>query len=310
MSAIFNTLNYQSIGYVTQTQLQTVANQKVGKSQLTTTGAANGVLQLTSASATTVAKLILTGATGPHIQATSGNRIFFNDVNGPGSETGTVMSFASGTTTRNLIMTMSKTGTRSGFMGVDSSNLTLGCESTGSVMIQTGMQYASSNILSSGTNQLTIANTGVVSTSAAGSLSVGTGGISTTGKVTNYNGVNTAGLGLFPIIQQITATTGSSNTTLLTFTPTVNTECILFMYAATSAYTSGSPAFQYTYTDGITSNVIAPTGISFSASAGVLSQAFIPPSYINIKANTTFTIAVSGTYVATWSVSAKLLQAS
>lgn len=183
MSSIFNTLNYQVVGAVTQAQLAAGLNQRVSKNQLTTTGTFGGVLQLTSAGATSLSRLNLIGTNYPHIMANSSNRIIFNDVAGGVNDTGTVVTFGSASSSRNMLLGFTKTGVKTAWLGMDGSNVILGPESTGGLVVKTGLSFNSTNILGSGSTIFSVDQTGLASTSAAGSVAAGTGGISTTGGI-------------------------------------------------------------------------------------------------------------------------------
>lgn len=361
-----------SNAFVTWSKLLNLLAGKVNVSQLTKTGAANGVAQIDSnnvlnlvsgnisnqltvgvGGVTMTGNVVQTGTTSissgtngivsngniacggtlamnstnyPQVVANSHNRLTFGESIPPGAETGTVVCCGSGSSSRNILFTFAKTGVRTGFIGMDGINMTVGCESTGGLIFATNLVYASSNILASGTTQLTIANSGAITTAANGSVSVGTGGISTTGKLTALNGITTA--------------TGSNGTVLCGATGIINSllgsnigtgylvcsltvPSVLGSYPITIAgcidmlaFTSGSQYFAVTYTNSGGSTVtnaglagLIPGSSLNAGSIGAVGQFCLFNTTFYVKASTTVTLKVLGSGTNTSNVTGSIYYA-
>ena len=102
------------------------------------------------------------GTNYPQIKTNSANRLCFGESGPPGNETGTVVCYGSGSNTRNMIFTLSKTAVKTGFFGNSGSNMVVGIETGAGIQFRTGMVYNSSDILASGTLVLNIPNTGAM----------------------------------------------------------------------------------------------------------------------------------------------------
>jgi hypothetical protein len=222
-------------------------------------------LQLTSSQITFPLQATFSSTTVyPNIALNANNRLCFGESNPPGSETGSVVSFGSGNTGRNIVFSLAKTGVRTGFFGQNGSSLVIGNEAGGSSLIfKNGMVYGAADILASGTTLLTldsnatftvpISTTGTASaasfkcgsdTAFQISRGAGVGGGSATGTVNfafTYNSVPT-----------VVATVNSNST--------VN----LFIVQVHSITTS---SFQYVkyYTNGITLNAAVSETFNYVA---------------------------------------------
>lgn len=144
------------------------------------------MVQLDSTGVLTTKKIQLTGS-HPQFLLDSTNRLTFNEINPASNETGSVVAYGSGSSSRNMVFSLSKTGVKTGFFGMDGSNFVIGAEAGAGIVLKTGLNYLATDVLGSGITQVAIDSTGNVQLSGnlfiqgSGTLVSGTGGISLQG---------------------------------------------------------------------------------------------------------------------------------
>lgn len=99
--------------------------------------------------------------TYPNYEYNSAFRMAFGESNVPASETGSVVQFGSGSNARNMLFAFSKTNVNTSFLGNDGNQMMLGSESTSPITFRTGLSYAASNIMGSGSEIMRVSPTGV-----------------------------------------------------------------------------------------------------------------------------------------------------
>ncbi len=105
--------------------------------------------------------LNFSGTSHPLVNFNPQHRLTFGESSPLANETGSVAQFSSGLNTRNMLITFSKTGVKTGFLGMDGSNIILGCDNTGALIFTNNLDPNSSNVLASGTNILSISSSGI-----------------------------------------------------------------------------------------------------------------------------------------------------
>lgn len=120
----------------------------------------DGGYKLDVSGTTNTERLRVSSSGAPSIQ-TTGNRLTINEPsNGPTNETGFVTQFSSGDYGRS-IFAITHTAVNTAFFGLNgTTNFTIGSEKTTPITFRQGMDYASSNILSSGTERMRISSSG------------------------------------------------------------------------------------------------------------------------------------------------------
>ena len=144
----------------------------------------------------------------------------FGETNVPANETGSVVQYGSGSSTRNMLFAFTKTNVNTSFLGNDGTQMMLGTESTAPITFRTGLSYTAANIMGSGTEAMRITSSGV--------------GIGTTTPSTKLHIVGTNPLTL----TGVQAGTNTSADSLLTITNGLVRKLPLSTFA--NAYTSGN----------------------------------------------------------------------
>lgn len=98
----------------------------------------------------------------PNVALNSANRLTFGENNPPANETGSVVGFGSGSTGRNMVFSIAKTGVNTSFFGCNGSALVIGEEGANPIIFKNGLSYTAADILASGTEQMRIAGGGNV----------------------------------------------------------------------------------------------------------------------------------------------------
>jgi hypothetical protein len=170
---------------------------------------------------------------------------------------------------------------------------------------------------------LTIASGQNITQSGAGSLTVGSGGISTTGKLTSYNGLTLNGFGLPVLVGALGTVNGSAtNVNIFNFgVPAVDSEYYMTMVCDVSAISGGAINFPLSYTTSPTggSNTVMNTGLygTISTNTGATTGSNITSAgqfnaytiTIHAKASTSITVTFNSTAATnTWSAYVKLFQ--
>lgn len=165
---IGNTTTISANGFQTASGTATSPGVQVGEASSGVYRVSAGVLALAAAStqcmqmsssAITIPLQTTWSSTSvyPQINYNANNRLCFGESNPPGAETGTVVSFGSGNTTKNMVFSLAKTGIRTGFFGQTGTSLVIGNEAGGSSLIfKNNMAYGAADILASGTTLLTL----------------------------------------------------------------------------------------------------------------------------------------------------------
>ena len=110
----------------------------------------------------TVNGTILSSATTyPNYAYNSANRMAFGETNVPPSETGSVVQFGSGSSSRNMLFAFTKTNVNTSFFGNDGTQMMLGSESVAPITFRTGLLYGNANIMGTGKEAMRITTTGV-----------------------------------------------------------------------------------------------------------------------------------------------------
>lgn len=166
-----------------------------------------------------------------------------------------------------------------------------------SINASNGLSVVGSNL--SGTYDLTL-------TGNAGSVVFGIFHASTNvlfgGKITTYNGLATAGIGLTPVVSEPRSTGLIAATSLTAYTvPAVDSSFEVSFNANVTTYSSGTFTVTCTYTDeSNTSRVATLIGCALSGAAGSTIAAAGPvagiATHIRCKASTTITFATVGTF--------------
>lgn len=164
------------------------------------------------------------------------------------------------------------------------------------------------------------ASNGVVQLDNSGNLTTGSSSfqVNNAGVCTKYNANPTVGIGIMPIVFSAKATGTTTGTTVLTWTPTVNMEYIVYSTFACTSFTSGSMTPTMTLTSSVTNQTTTNGGLvgvwlGHSANTGGLTgigEMMIWPMLVSIKANNPISFIVVGTFIGSWSWSLRIVQSN
>jgi len=164
--------------------------------------------------------IVSSATTYPNYAYNSANRMAFGESNVPANETGSVVQYGSGSSSRNMIFAFTKTNVNTSFFGNDGTQMMLGSESTAPITFRTGLVYTSANIIASGSEAMRITSTGLVG--------IGTASPSTKLHVAGTNPLTLTG---------VQAGTSTSADSLLTITSGLVRKLPMSTFA--SAFTTG-----------------------------------------------------------------------
>ncbi len=102
-----------------------------------------------------------TGNNNPHFLYGSSNKILFGETLPMPNETGSVVQFGSGSSSRNMIFALTKTGVHTAFFGNDGTKLIIGTNGSAPISFRTNMGYSEVNTLNAGTDIFQINSAGV-----------------------------------------------------------------------------------------------------------------------------------------------------
>lgn len=105
--------------------------------------------------------IVSSATTYPNYAYNSANRMAFGESNVPANDTGSVVQYGSGSSTRNMLFAFTKTNVNTSFFGNDGTQMMLGSESTQPITFRTGLSYTAQNIMASGTEAMRITTTGI-----------------------------------------------------------------------------------------------------------------------------------------------------
>ncbi|RYY25623.1 MAG: hypothetical protein EOP41_05085, partial [Sphingobacteriaceae bacterium] len=112
--------------------------------------------------------IVASGTTYPNFAYNSANRIAFGETLVPPNETGSVVQYGSGSSSRNMLFAFTKTGVNTSFFGNDGGQTMIGSEGTANpITFRTGLTYSSTNIMGTGTENMRI-------DAATGNVGIGT----------------------------------------------------------------------------------------------------------------------------------------
>lgn len=159
-----------------------------------------------------------------------------------------------------------------------------------------------------------------INTTPGTNTSIGnsTGTLTLNDAISQYKGITTTGLGV-PLLVASVAVTGQttnySNSSLYSVPSTGNVDYLIYLSLIFTAYTSGSLNVSITYFDennsGITYAFPFFNGTSMVTSIGGTYPTYFyiaMPLSVRVKASTTIQIGTVGTFVATYNLSAKVVQ--
>ncbi len=128
---------------------------RIGASQIGVSCGATNSFTISNSSITIPTYAIFSGTSYPQIQYNSANRLLIGETTSPGGAAETCCSFGSGSSSRNMVITLTKSTVRSGYIGQNGTALIIGNSATGSpIIFKNDMVYGSNDILASGTNLL------------------------------------------------------------------------------------------------------------------------------------------------------------
>ncbi|TDX01719.1 beta strand repeat-containing protein [Dinghuibacter silviterrae] len=104
--------------------------------------------------------IVSSATTYPNYAYNSANRMAFGETNVPANETGSVVQYGSGSSSRNLLFAFTKTNVNTSFLGNDGTQMMLGSEASIPITFRTGLVYTATSIMASGTEVMRLTSGG------------------------------------------------------------------------------------------------------------------------------------------------------
>ncbi|HSC36466.1 MAG TPA: hypothetical protein VLD19_01295, partial [Chitinophagaceae bacterium] len=165
--------------------------------------------------------IVSSATTYPNYAYNSANRMAFGESNVPANETGSVVQYGSGSSSRNMLFAFTKTNVNTSYLGNDGTQMMLGSEATIPITFRTGLVYSSANVMASGAE--------VMRLTAAGQLGIGTSTPATALHVVGTNPLTLVG---------VQAGTSTSADSILTITSGLVRKLPVSTFA--SSFTTGN----------------------------------------------------------------------
>jgi hypothetical protein len=204
-----------------------------------------------------------------------------------------------------MVFSLSKTATRTGFFGMDGTNLVVGCEAIGGIQFRSAMDYANTNILGSGSQVGLIDNTGKFTSGSGGISCSGTLALGTQNTSETMNAATVSGQVPLIVASFTSGTLTATQTNMINITSgaaALNYQLIVSI--ACSVQGASNPSLVISWTDPL----LTATNVSllFNNAAAPANYAFTYPITCSPSTNINAGVTAGGT-TGTYRISLRLI---